>query len=418
MLPSLAHLRPGAPTGPPAAKRRAVRAVVQPGNSSLDVIPGELLEIVTNHLADPSASPVSVCEALANWCLTHKAPCSDDNVFRMALVAFGGNAPAAGAAPGPFRDWRDLFFWLCTAFTREDTGGLWAGLRRAIYGQVEQPAPLKALLREAGDTPQGRRMLDLFVHGMHARYLMYSAGRRTPASQLQRQNEWELFQETGRYNRSTRNPFAALWWFLKARGGGKFDLVHYDNLDAELYRLLERLYQGGIAWDAETKKQVKDLLEQGASVDFDGIDGNDEAGIHPFVPVPGSSSGATATMFQLALLTGNVDLVEMLVPKVPMRITWDEDNMAAFGRFMAAPDAGERHMAFLERICRARIKALRQEAQVFGGMLPSVAQAGNLFTDLGGMVDMAIQRGNPTQASAIDALRQSLRQSMREYGFL
>ena len=75
-------------------------------------------------------------------------------------------------------------------------------------------------------------------------------------------------------------------------------------------------------------------------------------------------------------------------------------------------------MAFLERLCRKRIKALRQSAQTFGELLPSVALAANLFTHLRRMTDMAIQRGNPTQASAIDELRQSLQQSMREYGFL
>lgn len=427
-LPLLAALRRGAPTGGRNAdgKRRAVDAV--PDSSPRDVIPGDLLNLVTDFLADPSASPVSVCEAIANWCLSHKAPCSDDNVFRLALVAFGGNAPAPGPVPGPFHNWRDLFFWLCAAFTRENMGFIWGSLRHpGRPAQREPPERIKALLREAGETSEDQRTLDVLVHGMRAYYI--SHGRQIGdhssvtyrAREHQRQLDWENNTETSSYARSKRTAFEALWWFLKARGGGKFELDYYDDLDAELYRLLERMYRGHprLAWDAETKKQIGDLLARGASVDFDGMDGNDLAGTHPFVPVPGSAGGETATTIQLALLTGNVDLVEMLVPDGPIQLTWHDANMAALARFMAVPGAGKRHVAFLERMCSARVEALlHARERLEDASLARIFQgAHSLVKKLKGIVDELRAQGKPELARKVNELRKTNQDYMAKYGY-
>lgn len=432
-LLSLAALRLGAPTGGRNAdgKRRAVDAV--PDSSPRDVIPGDLLKLVTDFLADPSASPVSVCEAIANWCLSHKAPCSDDNVFRLALVAFGGKAPAPGPAPGSFRDWRDLFFWLCTAFTRENMGSIWENLRdgdgvvNSFNGrpaQREPPERVKALLREAGETSEDQRTLDVLVHGMRAYHLRYGGRDGDHCSmtyqegERQRQLNWENNTETSKYARSQRTAFAALWWFLKARGGGKFELDYYEALDAELYRLLDRVYRGHprLAWDAETKKQIEDLLARGASVDFDGIlRKGHPTDDHPFVPVPGGTT-YTATTIQLALLTGNVDLVEMLVPDGPMQLTWRGANMAALARFMVAPGAGKRHMAFLERMCSAGVEALLHSEER-GGDMRIWEDADRLVKKLKGIVDKLRAQGKLELARKVNELRKTKQSYMRKYGF-
>lgn len=93
-------------------------------------LPPELLLEISKRLVDPDDPVESACEAVSAYCQTHSLLCSDDQVYRLAIWAFGLHLDVN--APRPVRvykddtqkaekaekeTWRAVFADLCRCFT-------------------------------------------------------------------------------------------------------------------------------------------------------------------------------------------------------------------------------------------------------------------------------------------------------------
>ena len=334
--PSLAKLSlNAAPTAVGDGKRRAIDVRGDSGDSSLDVIPDDLFRLINNYLADPRERPAAFCASIANWCATNTravALCADDNTFRLALGAFG-RVPPAAASPRPFRDWRDLFANLCKLFTSPQMVPMWNDLRRAAFGHVGPIIDLKTELRKATLT---QRQLDSF---------------------------WDALAQVPRMGAPTA-PGGALVRLLELRQAGRRTRREYADLDDELYLMLRRLMPRAIAqqagalsakgpldWsDEAVRNRIKELLDSGAAVEFDGI--SVHRNFHVMVPMPhngrddpGWSPDDAATLMQLVLMTQNAELHDLVAPyAVEPKTAWDDNDLAALSVFVQAPDADARHV--------------------------------------------------------------------------
>ena len=90
MLPSL-HRLSLTPTG--ADEMDAALLEAWDDSLTLMELPDDVLEkvhkLVLRAIADPKEAARVSCKDIFNWCLSHKAACSDPKVFRNAMLLFG-----------------------------------------------------------------------------------------------------------------------------------------------------------------------------------------------------------------------------------------------------------------------------------------------------------------------------------------
>lgn len=346
-LPSLIHLRPKAPApteAPPSGRRRRamkrgltlrprsftpvsdsdeeehdrfrVRLIsptppVQPPvtrQAPIEVIPGGLFDIVTRFLATPDRSPAEVCNDIAAWCLS--APreggqrggyCDDDNVFRMALAAFGW-VPRASVKTEPFTGenrWRTIFYNLCAGFNRRD-GGFWSRVATKLrtlptnnpYTRLSVVARQRIRMNE----PRTRDLIELREALIEAYIADQPRRRREVVRRLFYFGS--VVQPTPAPTQLT-SDFGALWWYVQARIGEVSDDPEYwKDLDRDLYKLVSDTYKyrddsyprnppvGGITYPpeagvdlvrervrtpyADVREKVQRLLAAGASAGLNG----------------------------------------------------------------------------------------------------------------------------------------------------
>lgn len=322
-------------------------------NATLDAdrIDRDLLDVITNALADSRCNPVRVCRAVASWCVSHKRPCDDPDVFRRAVAAFGFEPRRGAHWPYPFLSWRDFFYHLCEAFAHGSLAGavhnapFWSGMKQRLVGpSLPRNTEARAMVRTPDLTPRGldmcyaalyRTLWDLWPHT--------GAGGWPGAPRLtheDREAVWadpEAFGRAAQYQHglpkdalvpvlNKRHPVAALYALLRLRGAHLRSNDYYTtHLDQPMYDAILDGLAGTREWP-QVVERVRDLLERGGDAEYSGpevdLDTVNRAWETSFPQLPvGGPRGEDAQttgwisphLLELAILSRQADLILLLM---------------------------------------------------------------------------------------------------------
>jgi len=110
-------------------------------------------------------------------------------------------------------------------------------------------------------------------------------------------------------------PWKALLTLLLLRGARPFKSDLYRRLDRDLYTVITRAMYSNIQWKAALAA-VRDALDAGANPNFNGSDMKDTglpAPNHVATPFNPQEPGEWPPVLYVALMSGNVDLVKLMV---------------------------------------------------------------------------------------------------------
>ena len=355
---------------PDSPLRPGSRWVAPPPPLSLRGMPPAVIAILVGQaaLSARKARFVAreVCRWMRNFCevaASSGVPC-DDDWFRLALGAFGsvpeapvgpmvfpdrdgktqsgyvdvrGNevdapAPSAPPAPSGFGTWRQLFGQLCVAFdgpearrgrTREEIAAgvppsFWDDVSMALYGQRPPPRTVYAL--QYAHAGLNQRRLDELLDALLARLLPSAAEGPFVSAQARAQltEQWAAWLRNDAPTadwQSEVGPWKALLTLLLLRGAHPFKSDLYRRLDRDLYTVITRAMHSNYQWKA-VLAGVRDAIDAGADPNFDGSDMKD-AGLpaphHTATPFNPQGDPDWPPVLNVALLSGNVDLVKLLV---------------------------------------------------------------------------------------------------------
>ena len=142
MLPSL-HRLSLTPTG--ADEMDAALLEAWDDSLTLMELPDDVLEkvhkLVLRAIADPKEAARVSCKDIRNWCLSHKAACSDPAVFRNAMLLFGwrpaadvqllGNLTMFKTFKALCRLWDESPWWVSDDLNSQGAKGFWWRLASA-----------------------------------------------------------------------------------------------------------------------------------------------------------------------------------------------------------------------------------------------------------------------------------------------
>ena len=145
MLPSLSKLTLPISTENVQPRSASRARYSDDEKSPLLTLPPELLLEISKRLVDPKDPVGHACEAVRTYCQTHSLLCSHDEVYRLAIWAFGLRLDVN--APKPIRNygqeaehetWRAVFADLCRCFTLnlDPLNALWENVAKKFDNNV------------------------------------------------------------------------------------------------------------------------------------------------------------------------------------------------------------------------------------------------------------------------------------------